>query len=257
MSLPRTGSLAEKVSKAYELFNIFLRYWRRNYGSTRKPIWKPLLTYVRRGDKYNYDLHYLDPNSSKDGLDGVSFYVSKYILKYDDWVERFRSKLFFSLSDEDFKDAWKKLRPRILMSKGFGSPSDPDVRNHLLNGIQFSLDSGSFFPFYISRINGSTYPLSPYYAKKLLDIKSRVIFKLRCPSLDMTEDDVIDFDRAQLRLANMRTFLNSQVNYFDLEDINNINSIYFDYGKIPTDALSDSCFADSWKDFDDSDYFDG
>lgn len=254
MSLPRYGnSLAEKCSKAYELFDIFLKYWRRNYGSTRKPIWKPLLTYVRRGDKYNYDLHYLDPNSSKDGLDGVSFYVTKYILKFDDWVDRFKSKLFFSLPLDKYKEAWNLLRPRILMSKGFGSPTDPDVVSHIAKGITFALDTNSFFPYFISRVNGSTYPLSPYFCKKLMRPFEKAIFFSRRPDELLTRDDINDFDKRQIQLYDMRKFLNEQVNYFDFDEIDNINTTYYDYGEIPKDAQSNSCFADCWQDFDNFD----
>ncbi len=254
MSLPRCStSLAEKVGKAYELFSIFLKYWRRNYGSRRNPDWKPLLTYVRRGDKYNYDLHYLDPNSSKDGLDGVSFYVTKYLLKYDDWVDRFKSKLFFSLPYEQFKDAWNLLRPRCLLSKGFGGLSDSDVYAYLSKGVKFSVDTNMMYPCFISRVSGATYPLAPYYSRKLLTPKLKALFRSRCPEDELTQDDINDFDKAQIHLDEMRKFLSSQATYIDFDDIDNINSIYYDYGQIPTDAQSDSCFADCWQDFDNTD----
>lgn len=256
LSLPQFGnSLAEKVSKAYDLFNIFLRYWRRNYGSTRVPLWKSLCTYVRRGDKYNYDLHYLDPYSSKDGIDGVSFYVTKYILKYDDWIDKFKSKLFFNLKEDSFKEAWDKFRPRLLLSKGFGSPDDPDVISHIVNGINFALSQNdAFFPYYISCQNGSTYPLSPYYSKKFLTIDSQLVFASRRPERFLTALDFDDFDKRELNLAQVRTFLKSRCNEIDFDDIDNINSFENgDYYKIPE---LDEVFADCWKDFVDFDYHD-
>lgn len=166
--------LAEKYSTAHKFFYIFLRYWRRNYGSTRFPNWRPLCTYKRTKFKYNYDLHWLDPNSSKDGLDGVSFYVTKYCLKFDKWVDKFKSFLYYNLSEDDYPCAYDKFRPRVLLSKGFGSPADPDVVSHIRNGIQFALQSPTaFYAYYISRRNGATYPLAPYYSKRFLTVKDR------------------------------------------------------------------------------------
>ena len=251
LSLPRSdvgASMAEKISKAYELFNIFLQYWRRNYGSTRKPIWQPLLTYVNRGGKYNYDLHYLDPNSSVDGLDGVSFYVTKYILKFDDWVQKFKSVLFYNLSYEDYKKAFSQFRPRLLLSKFFGSPYDPDVASHIRKGIHYSVsDSSAFFPYYLSKQNGTTYPLAPYYSKRFLDVDSAIILRSRIPESYLTEDDFHRFDVGEERLSKQRKFLNAQSPEYEFDDIDNIN--LFEYGILKTPLAMDNEFADSWKDF--------
>lgn len=251
LSLPKSGnSLAEKVSKSLFLFDIFLRYWRRNYGSTRVPLWKPLCTYVRRGQKYNYDLHYLDPYSSKDGLDGVSFYVTKYILKYDEWIDKFKSKLFFNLEYEQYREAWDKFRPRLLLSKGFGSPDDPDVISHIVKGINFALgQNDAFFPYYISRQNGSTYPLSPYYSKRFLTIDSQLVFCSRRPEYDLTVLDFDDFAKAESNLAQVRSYLKSRSNEIDFDDIDKIND--FENGKFYEVPKLVEDFADCWKDSDD------
>lgn len=145
------------------------------------------------------------------------------------------------------------MRPRCLMSKGFGGVHDEDVISHIRKGIKFALDTGAFFPYFISRVNGSTYPLAPYYSKKFLTIYEKAEFFSRRPPEDVTPDDVNDFLTREQHLKDMRNFLNQQVNYFDFEEIDNINTIYFDYGEIPKDAQSDSCFADSWQDFDNFD----
>lgn len=257
LSFPKSGnSMAEKVSKAYQLFSIFLKYWRRNYGSTRSPIWKPLCTYVRKRiygkEYYNYDLHYLDPYSSKDGIDGVSFYVTKYILKYDDWIDKFKSKLFFNLELKDYKIAWDLFRPRLLLSKGFGSPDDSDVRNHIKKGIDFAIaQPGNRFPFFISLQNGSTYPLSPYYSKKFLTIQDKIEFSLRCRDFedDLSISDIDKFDKREVQLSQMRSFLKSRILEFDLDEITSINE--FENGKFYEVPKLDKEFASSWQDFDD------
>lgn len=251
LSIPRTSDLlAEKYSKATDLFSIWLKYWRRNYGSRRNPDWRPLCTYRRIGDRYNYDLHYLDPYSSKDGLDGVSFYVTKYLLKYDDFVDKFKSKLFFTLSDQDYKDAWSKFRPRCLLSKGFGSPDDPDVAAHIVNGINFALsDRQAYFPYYISRHNGATYPLAPYYQKKLLSVDSQLVFISRRPEINLTELDIDNFDRKQLQLDMIRAYLSSQLTYFDFEDIDEINQNLTEDAEFFRPSFQDKDFASDWEDF--------
>ena len=251
LSLPKESDLlAQKEGKAYQLFNIFLKYWRRNYGSRRVPIWKQLCTYVNRNGKYNFDLHYLDPNSSNDGLDGVSFYVTKYILKFDTWVDKFKSFLFFNLSDSDYIDAWNKFRPRCLMSKFFGSPDDVDVKNHIRNGINFSLDiHTALFPYYVSKQNGSTYPLAPYYAKKFLTISDKIEFVARRPEFrDYDESDVLDFDRREEHLNQIKSFLSNQQLAVDYDDIDNINSNILPYGYDFKFNFSAEDFADCWED---------
>lgn len=255
LSLPRSDvgtSLAEKISKAYDLFNIFLKHWRRNLGTTFNPIWKNLLTYFRRNGKYNYDLHYLDPNSSNDGLDGVSFYVTKYILKYDKWVDKFKSKLYFQLDLEDYKEAWSKLRPRILMSKGFGSPSSKKVSDHILSGIQLALDDPqAFYPYYVSRVNGATFPLSPYYQKYFMRSRYQEVFVSRRPIDDLPDMDVIDKQIAKFGLV--QSFLFSQLTDFDYDEIDSINvdniPKFYENAKAARFTEMASDFADCRQDF--------
>lgn len=232
-------------------------YWRRNVGSTRKPVWKPLCTFKRIGKKFNYDLHWLDPYSSKDGLDGVAFYVSKYCLKYDSWIQRFKSKLFFNLPFDKFKEAWSLLRPRVLLSKGFGSPTDPDVISHIDKGVKLSLVTPTaLYPYFVSRVNGSTFPLAPYYCKKLLTLDSKLVFWSRRPEFsdEVTIYDIDDFDKRENQLSEVQSYLNSINLNIDFDDIDDINSTYYDYGQIPRNPQTYSDFADGWQDFDDSDY---
>ena len=261
LSLPRISDLlASKVGKAYELFNIFLLYWRRNYGSSRVPIWKPLCTYINRNGKYNYDLHYLDPNSSKDGLDGVSFYVTKYLLKYDDYVEKFKSLLFFNLNDSDFHEAWLKFKPRCLISKGFGLIQgtydhknmviDESIAEHIRYGISFSdNDNSALFPYYVSKQNGSTYPLAPYYSRRFLTPEDMIIYVSRRPEIrELTSDDLHHFNVMQNKFDLTKSFLRSQnlSFYNDMDDTNKFFDSIPDYKH---SSFSDSDFSSDWEDF--------
>lgn len=252
LSLPRSDTaLASRYSFAERLFKIFLKYWRRNYGSTRSPIWKPLCTYYRKrtptGFSYNYDLHWLDPNSSKDGLDGVSFYVTKYIMKFDEWVDKFKSVLFFNLSETDYRDAYSKFKPRILLSKHFGAPYDPEVIKHINKGINLALSNlTAFYPFFISRVDGSTYPLAPYYSKRFLKLESQVEFIRRRPERVLTESDFQHFDTQQQKLADSRRLLRSHLTDFDY-DMSDINSTLYGIPKQNHSVAEE--FATSWEDF--------
>lgn len=265
LSFPKLLSQSNNVRYSFELKlnKIFLRYWRRNIGTCRVPIWIPLCTYVRTNKSRNFDLHFLDPNSTKDGLSDVAFYASKYQLKYDNWLDKLKSKLFFSLSEVDFNEVWNLLRPRRLISKGFGSPRDPKVIDHINKGINFSLtDQTAMFPYYINPVTGQTFPLSPYYSDKFLTFADLDIFNSRKPRLS-SEDMMLDTTplytpdevlRKEAKFSVVRDFLDNRHTYFD-DDFTFNSLVPIDYGNSEKTPFMDSVFADCWQDFEsDHDY---
>lgn len=262
LSFPKDESqtLADRRSFELRLFSIFLKYWKRNYGSTRFPVWNQLCTYKRTLKSYNYDLHYLDPYASSKGLDDVAFYVSKYVLKYDQWVDKLKSKLFFNLPESEYVRVWNLIRPRRLLSKGFGSFDDPKVIDHIHKGINFALnDPRALFPYFISPVNGNTFPLCPYYSDKFLTLQDLEVFNSRnhvltdydmmldtTPELSPEEKSII-----QNRFDFVGTYLFNRHTHFDDDFDNVFNEPYYERNSIKPDQ---SCqeFADSWKDFDTS-----
>lgn len=273
LSFPKDESqrLADRRSFEIHLFNIFLKYWRRNIAEPvwsnkrgkfmpnyRNPKWLPLCTFKRTLKSYNYDLHYLDPNSSSQGLDDVAFYVSKYCLKYDKWVDKLKSKLYYNLPESEYIRVWDLLRPRRLLSKGFGSPDDPKVISHIRKGINLALgDFRALFPYFISPVNGSTFPLCPYYSDSFLTLSDLSVFNSRKPTLtdnDMMLDSTpkLSPDEAAIKQNKfdfVSDFLNSRHTYFD--DDFNLN--YLDPYGIPDKVASmGQDFADCWQNFDDS-----
>lgn len=225
-------TLADRKSFEMRLHSIFLKYWRRNRGSCRFPIWQNLCTYYNNGRTRNFDLHYLDPYSTSEGLDAVAFYVSKYCLKFDTWVDKFKSKLFFSLSEDDYKEACSFFLPKRLISKGFGGLHDEDILTHINKGIDLALkDPTAMYPYFISPVNGSTFPLSPYYSSKLLTFEDMEVFNSRKPVLtdyDMMVDTSSDLSvseilRKEADHQKVIDFLNSKHTYFD-DEATNINS---------------------------------
>lgn len=107
-----------------KFFNSVLAEWKRNLSSSTKyPKWQPLLTYKRIGIKRNYDFHYII--NLKDHSNDLSFYLSKYLFKYDKRTVKLLQKIKLdpSLSHEETSTLIKQIKPRSCMSKDFGSPT--------------------------------------------------------------------------------------------------------------------------------------
>lgn len=106
------------------VWSAVLAEWRRNYGSTRNPVWKPLLTYIQRlrGGKVHstYDCHYVQPSVVDGSSMDVAFYVSNYMLKDSVWREKLKKNLFGKLSFEEASEVWSKIKPRSISSLNFG-----------------------------------------------------------------------------------------------------------------------------------------
>lgn len=106
-----------------EYWPIVLKEWQRNYGSSRSPLYRPLLTYKSRfiGGKLNstYDFHFIQP-SVNGTSDDVSFYITKYLFKDSDKKDRLKSGLKLNLDSDEFEKVWSKVRPRSFSSLNFG-----------------------------------------------------------------------------------------------------------------------------------------
>lgn len=106
------------------LFNTILSYWCRNYGSRRNPDYRPLLTYVSKfvcGKlKSTYDLHYVVPSPLTGDSADVGFYVTKYMLKPSSKAQRLQQALKLNLSEDEYEDVWKTVKPRWISSLNFG-----------------------------------------------------------------------------------------------------------------------------------------
>ena len=136
------------------------------------------------------------------------------------------------------------------MSKFFGSPEDPKVQDHIIKGIYDALkDSSQMFPFFISPVNGATFPLSPYYQKRFLDSDSAYQFALRRPSfLDQLQLSFQQIEDKENKFNSVKQFLDSKHTYVD-DEMNSFNLNFIDCGILETTSLSDQDFADSWSDF--------
>lgn len=100
-----------------------LKEWRRNYGSTRNPDYRPLCTFIQRmkSGKLNstFDCHYVFPSLSGTTQD-VSYYVTKYLCKDSVFRDKLKKNLFGHLDFEEASEVWNKIKPRAISSLNFG-----------------------------------------------------------------------------------------------------------------------------------------
>ena len=187
-------------------FDVFLSQWKRNIvKSTKKPVWLPLCTYVvGRDGRSTYDFHYVEPYT-RDGktLNNVAKYVTKYVLKFDKWLDKLRHGIYSNLSTEDYLELWKLLRPKCRISLGLGT-GNPEYSEHVRKGIDEGRKgvNGKFIPYFIDLNNGKYMPLGRYLRRKYLTVDDAVDLaaKQKC-SQGLTEwDDMRYKDRFFERL---------------------------------------------------------
>lgn len=194
MSVPKGVNETFWDIKALEHFwaDRILGEWRRNYGSKRKPKYKALCQLVVNHYGRTFDFHHVDPSATANGEGDVAFYVTKYLLKSDEWLDRLKSALKLNLSPEKFEEVWKILKPKCNISKDWGSPSSPAVIQHIRKGIDKSKKGSSLFPYFINPVTGQTFPLAPYYQKRFMTLNDKEYFYLKGD--DSRLDNIVESD---------------------------------------------------------------
>lgn len=175
------------------MFHAVLHEWRRNVGSTRAPVWKPLLVYkqcYRAGKlRSTYDLHYMDDHDTLAGNADVAFYVTKYMFKPSDRAERLQQALHLNLPPEEYDDVWKLIKPGFTVSPGFGMSDVSYVRECIERSKQTSE-----FPKFYNPVDGSSFPLSRYYSRKgVYNMDDALFFS------DQKKDDLHFYDDSDVR----------------------------------------------------------
>lgn len=99
-------------------------HWAVNVGTRKNPIWEPRFTYRKRyygGKLYqNFDLHWVNPNLTTEGVANVAFYVTKYMMKPSPKEEARQQFLKLNLQEEQYEKVWSQIKCRLLVSKGLG-----------------------------------------------------------------------------------------------------------------------------------------
>lgn len=187
--LPEDSPFTGKVLES-ELFKLFKFHWSKNIGTTRKPIYEPFFQYVRYYSHgrvlTNYDLHLIEPrlkaNGKLDTMQDVSFYVSKYLCKYNDNKLRIKVKNNYTPTEAEY--IMNTIKCRRITSVSFGSRdfsghiASPDKRlfpqeaiySYVRDCIERSKQQKLEFPTFFY-LEGQNYPLSGYLSKKFLNMQ--------------------------------------------------------------------------------------
>ena len=155
------------------LYDVVLSNWVVNVGSHRVPDYKPLCTFR---SKYlfgrwfsNYDLHYLNPSLSKNGVSECAFYVLKYMMKPSIKENRLQQALRLNLDPDEYDVIWQIVKSRWTSSHGFGLGLYHTFQSyHIVKYLRDCIKktpSDSLFPCYFSPFVGNSFPLSPFYKK--------------------------------------------------------------------------------------------
>lgn len=196
-----------------QLYKVVHSYWSVNVGTNRKPIYKPLSKLVVSPDgRSTYDFHYVSIN--KNGFDDVSFYVTKYILKYDKYVSDLYSALKLNLPSDEFKTVWRIVKPKFLVSKGYGKPDSDYKRKY----IRQCLDHSSDMPLFYNPFNGFSSPLAPYLKSRFMNLDDWKRFHKYNASYtdssfvneyyspDQVKDLELKFSKMRNRISNTNSF---------------------------------------------------
>ena len=170
------------------LSDMFKDEWKRNVGSTRNPIYKPLCEFITRytpsGVKSTFDFHYVQPDLTSDSSD-VSFYVTKYVLKFDSWVDDKRKALYLNLDYPEYHAVWNLLRPRLQYSHFFGATDNAKLYvRHCID----KYSENSTYPVFRNPFTGQLFPMSPYLFNKFGTLKDKYKFYYKCSHPDSDSD---------------------------------------------------------------------
>lgn len=146
--LPKSDNTTVALYNQFYIQSVFQKYWSINVSTQRKPRYEPLSSII--------DCQYTVGSSA--------LYVSKYVLKLDDWCESYKTKLKLTFDEDTFKTCWNIVRPCSLSSKHLGYLSKDEIKSIIKPYLANNTVSPS-----IPSINrpGYQYPLCPYYRKNL------------------------------------------------------------------------------------------
>ncbi len=193
----------DPISIAEYLGNMFVDEWKRNIGSNRNPVYKPLSLFIKKftssGVKSPFDFHYVNPSLTSGSESDVGFYVSKYCLKFDKWIESKRKALFINLSPDEYSKVWSLLRPKLQYSNFFGLS---DVSREYVRKCIDVYSANSDFPVFRNPYSGKTFPLSPYLFNRYGTLSDKYHFYFNKYSPDSSSDSFRYSDIDYLHYSN-------------------------------------------------------
>lgn len=210
-----------------------LKEWRRNYGSTRCPDYRPLCTYVSRyiHGKLNstYDCHFVVPSALDGSTKDVAYYVSKYLLKDSKHRDDLKRNIYGHLDPDEASEVWSNVRPRSFSSLNFGFGTYDNINprhtskqerqaflsalpnsKYLMQCVSRSSTSEKT-PKYFDQYTGKALPLARYFYKfpDIYDFDSHVKFLSRQDRVDGVS---IDARSSTSKFLSEQTYLRNSVN---------------------------------------------
>lgn len=156
-------TLAVRFFENY-LDNAIQAEWKTQIGGThRKPIYQANSKFFKPSlyTRGTYDFHLVQDVYTKNGkmlsADNVAFYITKYMLKPDDWLNRYLKALRLNYPFE----VYNHMRPKQCISKNADENSLDDIFEMVKKNYSLLR-----FPTYETP-DGKTYPLSNRYRKIL------------------------------------------------------------------------------------------
>ena len=182
-------------SEEDRLYRLFRKEWSINVGTRKFPIFENLYTYKcvkKHGKIYkNFDFHLvrkfssdsicpISPDYENKDENDVAAYVTKYVLKFDEWFKKKKQYLYSVLPPDEYDRIIKLIRPKVTLSKHFGD--DEKYKPLVRKGIDYSLSLGinfKGFKFFDSK-TGTYKPLCPYLRKKFLTMDDMLTYWFTC-----------------------------------------------------------------------------
>ncbi len=154
------------------LYDALFNHFAKNIGTRKNPIYEKLFTFHYKlcaGQiKKNFDLHYIIPDSVS-GTSKVIYYVSKYIIKDDPYLDSIKYQLHQYreyYTDEELNYYYiHYLKNKIVTSKYFGLGSTfncIDIHNYLSKCVKDSLNTKQRMPMFYN-FDGKASQMCGYY----------------------------------------------------------------------------------------------
>lgn len=196
----------------------FKENWAINIGSIQKPIYEKLYTYVARGNRRTFDFHRI-VHSDDVSDDSPMYYVSKYLFKFNDYIEKFRKFVWNewqngAVGDKRYYEFLSYITRNLRVSKYFGYPFEEYQLKRIHNSFDFAKRQKMPFPCYIG--TDGKQQVFPHYLKHLITPEYATIFAFNITHnndliyyVNKSIMDASDFDSKEAQLKTLARIIRS------------------------------------------------
>ena len=196
----------------------FKENWAINIGSIQKPVYEKLYTYVARGNRRTFDFHRI-VHSDDVSDDSPMYYVSKYLFKCNDYIEKFRKFVWRNwqdgkVDDKRYYDFLLYITRNLRVSKYFGYPFEEYQLKRIHYSFDFARRQKMPFPCYIG--TDGKQQVFPHYLKHLITPEYATIFAFNITHnndlinyVNKSIMDASDFDSKEAQLKTLARVIRS------------------------------------------------